>query len=265
MTHTTLGQVRYLAGRSVVRTMRQPAYVYPPLIFPIALLAVNSAGLQASTQLPGFPSNHFLPFALAVCFMQGALFATMNAGTDLARDIQTGFLNRLALTPLRAPTLIAGHLGGRDHHGLRTSGARLSRGRADRGARTRTPEFAGAVVLLLLATLIALAFGASGLPGATNGLGESVQSLFPFSSSSSSISSMNAPRNLMEVTWFRRRSDPEPGLVSDRERAEPRSSTGLEPRGARPSASGLRSRSWSAVSRRLRRYAREADANMSRS
>ena len=33
--------------------------------------------------------------------MQGALFATMNAGTDLAGDIETGFLNRLALTPLQ--------------------------------------------------------------------------------------------------------------------------------------------------------------------
>ena len=44
--------------------------------------------------------------------MQGALFATMNAGTDLARDIQTGFLNRLALTPMRGIALLAGQLGG---------------------------------------------------------------------------------------------------------------------------------------------------------
>ena len=36
----------------------------------------------------------------------------MNAGTDLARDIQTGFLNRLALTPLRGGALIVGQLGG---------------------------------------------------------------------------------------------------------------------------------------------------------
>ena len=44
--------------------------------------------------------------------MQGALFAAMNAGTDLAHDIETGFLNRLALTPLRGPALIAGLLAG---------------------------------------------------------------------------------------------------------------------------------------------------------
>ena len=45
-------------------------------------------------------------------FIQGALFATMNAGTDLARDIQTGFLNRLSLTPMRGIAVLAGQLGG---------------------------------------------------------------------------------------------------------------------------------------------------------
>ena len=45
-------------------------------------------------------------------FIQGALFATMNSGTDLARDIQTGFLNRLSLTPMRGAALLAGQLGG---------------------------------------------------------------------------------------------------------------------------------------------------------
>ena len=105
-------QVYLLARRSVVRTARQPANVIAPLVFPMLLLAVNSGGLKAETRLPGFPTNSFFAFALAVPFMQGALFATMNAGTDLARDIQTGFLNRLSLTPMRSIALLAGQLGG---------------------------------------------------------------------------------------------------------------------------------------------------------
>ncbi len=76
------------------------------------LVAVNAAGLRPSTQLDGFPTDSFLAFAVAVPFIQGALFATMNAGTDLARDIQNGFLNRLALTPMRGSALLAGHLAG---------------------------------------------------------------------------------------------------------------------------------------------------------
>ena len=105
-------QIRTLARRSVVRTSRQPASVVFPLVFPLLLLAVNAGGLDAATRLPGFPTNSFVAFALAIPFIQGALFATMNAGTDLARDIQTGFLNRLSLTPMRGVALLAGQLGG---------------------------------------------------------------------------------------------------------------------------------------------------------
>src|SRR5205085_11301914 len=105
-------QVVQLARRSVVRTVRQPANVVAPLVFPLLLLAVNSGGLRAETRLPGFPTTSFVAFALAVPFIQGALFATMNAGTDLARDIQTGFLSRLSLTPMRRLAVLGGQLGG---------------------------------------------------------------------------------------------------------------------------------------------------------
>jgi ABC-2 type transport system permease protein len=196
------GQVGYLAGRSVVRTLRQPAYVVPPLLFPLALLAVNSAGLSASTRLPGFPAHSFLPFALAVPFMQGALFATMNAGTDLARDIQTGFLNRLSLTPMRAPALIAGHLAGVVTMGFIQACFYLAVGLIAGAGLAAGP--AGAVVLLLLATLICAGFGALGaFMALRTGSGEAIQGLFPLLFVGLFISSMNAPRHLMSVTWFR--------------------------------------------------------------
>ncbi len=54
-------QVYLLARRSVVRTLRQPANVIAPLIFPLMLLAVNSGGLKAETHLPGFPTTRSSP------------------------------------------------------------------------------------------------------------------------------------------------------------------------------------------------------------
>src|SRR5256714_15343397 len=92
--------------------MGQPSQIVPALIFPMFLLAVNSGGLQRATNLPHFPTRSYLTFALAIPFMQGALFSVMNAGTDLARDVETGFLNRLALTPLRGSALLSGLLAG---------------------------------------------------------------------------------------------------------------------------------------------------------
>ena len=112
MSRTLRTQVGQLARRSVVRTLRQPAQIVPALVFPLFLLAVNSGGLRDATSLPGFPTDSYLTFALAVPFIQGGLFSVMNAGTDLARDIETGFLNRLALTPLRGGALLSGLLAG---------------------------------------------------------------------------------------------------------------------------------------------------------
>jgi len=195
-------QVGQLARRSIVRTVRQPANVVAPLVFPLLLLAVNSGGLKAETNLPGFPTRSFVAFALAVPFIQGALFATMNAGTDLARDIQTGFLSRLSLTPMRRIAVLGGQLGGVVVMGLVQAVVYLSVGLIA-GVRIAAGP-AGVVLLLAFAVLVALGFGALGAFAALRtGSGEAVQSLFPAFFVFLFISSMNIPRNLIEHGWFR--------------------------------------------------------------
>src|SRR5437868_8028817 len=153
-----LMQAAVLGRRAVIRTARQPANVVFPLIFPMLLFAVNSGGLKAETRLPGFPTNSFVAFALAVPFIQGALFATMNAGTDLARDIQTGFLNRLSLTPMRGIALLAGQLGGVVTLGIVQAIVYLSVGLAV-GVRLESGVL-GVLVLFAFAILVSLGFGA---------------------------------------------------------------------------------------------------------
>ena len=195
-------QVYVLGRRSVLRTLRQPANVVAPLLFPMFLLAVNSGGLKAETKLPGFPTDSFVAFALAVPFIQGALFATMNAGTDLARDIQTGFLNRLSLTPMRGIAVLAGQLGGAVVLGIAQVAVYLGVGLAV-GVRPASGVL-GVLVLFVFALFVTLAFGALGAFAALRtGSGEAVQSLFPAFFVFLFISSMNIPRNLIEQTWFR--------------------------------------------------------------
>ena len=191
-----------LARRSVVRTLRQPAAVIAPLVFPMLLLAVNSGGLKSETKLPGFPTNSYFAFALAVPFIQGALFSTMNAGTDLARDIQTGFLNRLTLTPMRRLAVLGGQLGGVVTLGLLQAVVYLTVGLA-LGVHFASGPL-GVLVLGVFALLISLAFGALGtLAALRTGSGEAVQGLFPAFFVFLFISSMNIPRNLIQITWFR--------------------------------------------------------------
>ena len=184
-----------------MRTIRQPANVVAPLLFPMLLLAVNSGGLAAETRLPGFPTDSFVAFALAVPFIQGALFATMNAGTDLARDIQTGFLSRLSLTPMRRVALLAGQLGGVVTMGLVQAGVYLAVGLAV-GVRPASGPL-GVLVLFAFALVVSIGFGALGAFAALRtGSGEAVQGLFPAFFVFLFISSMNIPRNLIEIRWF---------------------------------------------------------------
>jgi ABC-2 type transport system permease protein len=194
-------QVGQLAQRSVRRTLRQPAQIVPALVFPLFLLAVNSGGLKDVTNLPGFPTDSYLTFALAVPFMQGALFAVMNAGTDLARDIETGFLNRLALTPLHGAALLSGLLAGAVMLGLVQGITYLSVGLIA-GAELVT-GFPGALVIIALSVSVTVAAGSIGLFVALRtGSGEAVQGLFPVFFVFLFISAMSLPLELLQTQWF---------------------------------------------------------------
>jgi ABC-2 type transport system permease protein len=195
-------QVGSLARRSVVRTLRQPAMVIPSLLFPMLLLAVNSGGLASATRLPGFPTNSYLTFALAVSFIQGGLFGAMSAGTNIANDVETGFLSRLSLTPLRRAALLIGQLAGVVVLGLVQAGVFLVVGFAA-GAHFET-GVAGAGVIVLLVITMSLAFGGLGAFAALRaGNGEAVQGLFPVMFAALFLSSTALPRPLIEIDWFR--------------------------------------------------------------
>ena len=202
MSVTLATQLGQLARRSIARTMRQPAQIVPALIFPLFLLAVNSGGLNAATKLPGFPTDSYLTFALAITFMQGAMFALMNAGTNLASDVETGFLNRLALTPLRGSALLTGMLGGVLILGFLQAATYLLVG-LTAGAHIAA-GVGGVLVIFVLSFLMTLGFGAIGSAAALRtGSGEAVQGLFPLFFVLLFLSSMSLPRNLIQTDWFR--------------------------------------------------------------
>jgi ABC-2 type transport system permease protein len=202
MSGGSLERVFELARRSVLRTLRQPAQIVPAIVFPLFLLAVNSGGLEAASKIPGFPTDSYLTFALAVPFLQGGLFAVMNGGTDLARDIESGFFNRLALTPLSGPALIAGELAGVLALGAFQSIVYLVVGLAA-GAHFEAGVL-GFFVLMTLAISIAFAFGSIGILAALRlGSGEAVQGIFPVLFVFLFLSSMALPRDLIQTDWFR--------------------------------------------------------------
>lgn len=198
-----------VARRSFLRSLRQPAAVIPSIVFPLFLLAVNSAGLDSATLIPGFPTNSYLTFALAFPFVQGAIFALLNMGTDVATDVEGGLMNRLALTTLPGPALLAGMLGGSMALGLLQAIVYLAAGIAA-GADFEA-GLAGVPVLLALSLAISFSFGCVGIFAALRvGSSEAMQSLFPLFFVFLFFSSASLPRDLIEEGWFRTVADLNP-------------------------------------------------------
>jgi ABC-2 type transport system permease protein len=197
-----LVQVASLARRSTLRTLRQPAVVVSAILFPMMFFAINAYGLDAATSIPGFPADSYLDFAFAFPLVQAALFGAITAGADLARDIESGFFDRLSLTSMRPASLLLGMLAGVVALGLIQGVIFLTVGVLF-GVDVKS-GFPGMIVLVLLTVLVALGFGGIGaMLALRTGSVEAVESAFPLFFVAIFMSSINLPRDLIEQDWFR--------------------------------------------------------------
>ncbi|MEY4657061.1 MAG: hypothetical protein RL073_1288 [Actinomycetota bacterium] len=93
--------------RTVVRL---PSAFFPSLAMPVFTMIAFSGTYFAITKLPGFPTdrstNWFMP--LGICF--GAAFSGIGLGFSTIRDIETGFYDRLRMSPVSRRALIVGPL-----------------------------------------------------------------------------------------------------------------------------------------------------------
>lgn len=196
------GQLALISRRSISRTFRQPILVFPVVTFPLLLLAVNAAGLESVTELPGFPTDHYINFAIIVCFVQGAMFAAINSGTELASDIEGGFTDRLALTPARRWVVLAGATMGGTAIATLGTFLYLAVGLVF-GVRFDTGPV-GALVLVVLAIYVAFAFSGIGAwLAVVTGSPQAVQGIFPLLFVLLFVSTSNLPLDFMTTAWFR--------------------------------------------------------------
>jgi ABC-2 type transport system permease protein len=200
--NSLLEQIAIVARRSAKDAYRQRALLFFPMLFPLILFAINGSALSKATEIPGFPTSSYRAFLIAMPFVQGAMFVSINAGTSLARDIETGFMNRLALTPLRSEAMLIGQLGGAIVLGCVQAVVYLLVGFAT------GIHFASGVggVFVLLALSLAISFGFATLGGLLAlrlGSGEAIQGIFPLLFVTLFLSSSSLPRNLIKTEWFR--------------------------------------------------------------
>ncbi len=213
-------QTLAVARRAVVRTARQRALIIFPMIFPLILFAINGSALSTATRIPGFPTHNYRDFLIAMPFVQGAMFVSISAGVDLAKDIETGFLSRLAMTPVRGEALLVGQLGGALVLGVIQAFVYLLVGLAT--GVTLASGVGGAIVLLLLSILISFAFASLGVLLALRfGSGEAVQGIFPLLFVTIFLVLLEPAAQPDQGELVSRRRHLQPGLLPARGAAQP--------------------------------------------
>lgn len=195
-------QVALLARRSIRGAFSSPTGYMPGIVMPLLLITINSSALQKAIEIPGFPTDRFLDFILVLAFMQGALFATSTAGLGLVRDIETGFLDRLALTPMRAGALVIAQISGAIAIAMASALLYVAIGLVfDVDFRA---GWLGILTLLGIAAWTAFAFATIGAWIALrSGQSEALQGIFPLLFATLFLSTLNMPRPLIEADWFR--------------------------------------------------------------
>jgi ABC-2 type transport system permease protein len=186
-----------LGLRSVKQTFRRPQLLAPILVFPSLLLAIQVGGAGRAVDLPQFPEvNGFLDFMLAGAMIQATLLAGNSGGIALAVDIEMGFTDRLFAAPISRFAIVLGRLAGTAVLGALTAVWFIVVGLAF-GARIEE-GVGGALLLVVLVTLSAVAFGGIGAAIALRaGSASVVQGLFPLVFVILFLSTAFFPENLL--------------------------------------------------------------------
>jgi ABC-2 type transport system permease protein len=80
----------------------------PATVAPVVFLLGMSGQFGRLTGLDGFPTDSYLSWIVPLSCLQGAGFAGAATGSNLARDIEHGWFDRLLVAPVPRPVLLVG-------------------------------------------------------------------------------------------------------------------------------------------------------------
>jgi ABC-2 type transport system permease protein len=94
--------------RSLNEVVRVRGALLPATIAPVVFLLGMSGQFGRLTGLDGFPTENYLAWIVPLSCLQGAGFAGAATGSNLARDIEQGWFDRLLVAPVPRPLLLLG-------------------------------------------------------------------------------------------------------------------------------------------------------------
>jgi ABC-2 type transport system permease protein len=94
--------------RSLNEVLRVRGALLPATIAPVVFLLGMSGQFGRLTGLEGFPTDSYMSWIVPLSCLQGAGFAGAATGSNLARDIEQGWFDRLLVSPVPRPMLLIG-------------------------------------------------------------------------------------------------------------------------------------------------------------
>jgi ABC-2 type transport system permease protein len=94
--------------RSLNEVLRVRGALLPATVAPVVFLLGISGQFGRLTGLEGFPTDSYLSWIVPLSCIQGAGFAGAATGSNLARDIEQGWFDRLLVAPVPRPLLVIG-------------------------------------------------------------------------------------------------------------------------------------------------------------
>jgi ABC-2 type transport system permease protein len=104
-----LRQLVMITWRNLVTIFRTPEAIIPPIGISIFFLVIYESTLGgAANFLPGLAGNSYLGFILPLSIVSSSLSGAGIAAQNLVRDLESGYFDKLLLTPVSRATLLLG-------------------------------------------------------------------------------------------------------------------------------------------------------------
>ncbi len=99
-----------IATRSLRNIARIPSTFLPALLMPLVQVVAFTGTYRGVTDIPGFPTDNPANWYLPLATVMGCSFAGMGIGFTTIRDLESGFYDRLLLSPAPRSSLLTGAL-----------------------------------------------------------------------------------------------------------------------------------------------------------
>ena len=107
---STMRSAVQISMRNLRAIPRLPSAFFPALLMPIFTMIAFSGTFYAVTKIPGFPTDRSINWYMPIGVLFGSSFSGIGIGFTTIRDIETGFYDRLRMSPAPRNSLIIGPL-----------------------------------------------------------------------------------------------------------------------------------------------------------